>query len=268
MRSAWLLPAIAVIALVLVIGMGFGSGLAGGSSGTPTIQPGAAGAVSPAGPAGSPGAAGAAGLAAPSSPGTSAPAPASSPPGVNADASAAASEGPAVSVAAPAVSAGPATIAIVPVTNFRSGRVATKAAEVAGIATGASPYGGLVLVQADADGILAALQLSRAALGAHLTTVATPAALAASLALHRTWLGVLRADEVVPSVRALAWGTKALFGEGRVATLAAWPLTATPPLPPGRHGLRPGGRLDPLRGRRPRTRPGRCGRDAPEQARA
>ena len=117
-------------------------------------------------------------------------------------------------------------VAIVPVTNFRSGRTSVKATEVAAIARGASPYGALVLVRRDADAILASLGLDRAALGTRLATVASAETLAASLAQHRTWLGFLRADEVMPAVHALAWGSTALFGEGRVATLAAWPLTA------------------------------------------
>jgi poly-gamma-glutamate synthesis protein (capsule biosynthesis protein) len=51
-----------------------------------------------------------------------------------------------------------------------------------------------------------------------------------SLAKHQTWLGFLRADQVGPSVRALAWGGTSLFGETRVASVAAWPLHARLPV--------------------------------------
>ncbi len=113
-----------------------------------------------------------------------------------------------------------------PVVNFRSGRVTAKPADVNGIATGASPYAGLILVKRDATAILAALKVDATTLGSRLTTVSSAATLAKTLAAHRTWLGFLRADEVGPSVHALAWGTQAMFGETRVASLVAWKLNA------------------------------------------
>src|SRR5207249_697869 len=42
-------------------------------------------------------------------------------------------------------------------------------------------------------------------------------------------LAFLRADEVTPAVRVLAWGDASLFGVGRVKALADWPLTAQLP---------------------------------------
>ena len=50
-----------------------------------------------------------------------------------------------------------------------------------------------------------------------------------TIAQHGSWLGFLRADQVGPGVRALAWGSASLFGERRVASLAAWPLHAQMP---------------------------------------
>jgi poly-gamma-glutamate capsule biosynthesis protein CapA/YwtB (metallophosphatase superfamily) len=68
--------------------------------------------------------------------------------------------------------------------------------------------------------------VERSSLGKKLVTVASAKELAADLAKHRTRLGFLRADEVSASVRALAWGSSALFGVGRVGTLGGWELTA------------------------------------------
>jgi hypothetical protein len=120
-----------------------------------------------------------------------------------------------------------ADVAIVPVTGFRSGQTAVRSADVRAIATGTGDsYRSLVLVKADAAGILAALDQQPADIAAHLVTVRDATTLAARLAAHPRWLGFLRADEVDASLRALAWGSKALFGVDRVRSLAAWPLQA------------------------------------------
>jgi len=55
------------------------------------------------------------------------------------------------------------------------------------------------------------------------------ATLARDLAAHRKRLAFLRADVVGPSVRALGWGNKALFGVGGVKALSEWGLTARLP---------------------------------------
>jgi poly-gamma-glutamate synthesis protein (capsule biosynthesis protein) len=123
--------------------------------------------------------------------------------------------------------AGPAEVAIAPVVPFRSARTGTRRADVAGLAGGDSPFRGLVLVERDADGILDALGLDRAALGKRLVTVPSAERLAADLATHPARIGFLRADEVGPSVRAVSWGGKSLFGTDRVKGLAGWPLVAT-----------------------------------------
>ena len=119
-----------------------------------------------------------------------------------------------------------ANVAIVPVTSFRSGRSTTRAAEVKGIASGASPYASLVLVKADAAAELQALGLDAGSLGSKLVKVANANAVMTTLAKHTTWLGFLRADQVAPGVKALAWGTDSLFGEVRVAAIKDWPLRA------------------------------------------
>jgi hypothetical protein len=156
-------------------------------------------------------------------------------PGSSSDPGATASPSPAASgdgdTSAPTPTpAGPqpdAELAIAPVVAFRSTRTSTRKADLTGLASGGSPFKALVLVDRDADGILAALGLDRGALGDRLVTVGSADALAEDLAGHASRIGFLRTDEVRPSVRAIAWGNKSLFGEGRVKELASWPLTAT-----------------------------------------
>ncbi len=55
------------------------------------------------------------------------------------------------------------------------------------------------------------------------------AALSADLADHRDRLAFLRADQVGPSVRALAWGRDSLFGVDRIKKTSSWPLRAQLP---------------------------------------
>ena len=92
------------------------------------------------------------------------------------DPEAPASEAPASE--APSASAEPAAlvesdVAIVPVTNFRSGRTAARTADVRAIPGGDGTVPGLALVEADADAILATLGVTRDDLGDALTTVDT-----------------------------------------------------------------------------------------------
>jgi poly-gamma-glutamate synthesis protein (capsule biosynthesis protein) len=126
-----------------------------------------------------------------------------------------------------------ADVAIAPVTSFRSARATVRPADIRAIAAGDGAFDSLVLVEAEADAILAALERDRGALGKRLVAVDDAAALRAHLAQHPRALGFLRADDVDPSVRALAWGGTTLFGVDRVAALAAWPLTARLPVPAG-----------------------------------
>ncbi|OGO57949.1 MAG: hypothetical protein A2V85_13310 [Chloroflexi bacterium RBG_16_72_14] len=206
-RPGWLVPAAVAVVLTLVVALGFGGGLlAGGASPSPI---------------------GTSVAAAPSGVPSVAPSGDVTEPTPNADASAP----PATPSPSPLPSAPPPTttaeVAIVPVTSFRSTRTAVRPADVRAIAEGSGSLDALVLVEADADAILAGLGQDRAAFGRRLVTVADAAALAADLASHRARLGFLRADDVDASVRALAWGGKALFGVDRVAGLDAWPLRAS-----------------------------------------
>ncbi len=77
------------------------------------------------------------------------------------------------------------------------------------------------------------------------------ATLTKDLAKHRKRLAFLRAEEVTPAVRALAWGNVALFGTKRVRDLADWPLIATLDAPAaGTAAFDPGNDVDAVRGRR------------------
>jgi Bacterial capsule synthesis protein PGA_cap len=142
---------------------------------------------------------------------------------------------PSVALSSTAPSEAPATtqagVAIVPVTDFRSPATGTTLAEVKAILAGTSDqYNALELVSADAGAILAALKVSPPSVASRLVNAATASALAGDMAAYPDRLGFLRADEVGPSVRALAWGGNALFGEARVKSLAAWTLHASLPV--------------------------------------
>ena len=196
----------AAVIVVALVAIGFSGGLHFGSASSPGGSPSASQAAGLGGgsPLASDGATASVSPSGDSSPGTSA-----SPPAIIAD------------------------VAFAPVTSFRTGRTGTSAADVSGMPSGASPFASLVLVKADATVELAALGVSASALGSHLVTVASADALMTTLAKHQTWLGFLRADQIGPGVRALAWGSASLFGETRVASLAAWPLHAQLPVAAG-----------------------------------
>ena len=217
-RTPALVGALVVVALLFLVGIGFGSGFLGG----PRVA--------------DPGVAAAAGSASPRAEAT--PTAGTGEPG-NSAAPVESGSAPPDDDGEPAESEAPSTppllaetdVAFVPVTNFRSARTGIRAADIEGLADGGSPFKALVLVEDDADGILAELGLSRDDLGKKLVTVASAQALAENLAKNRARVAFLRADDVVPSVRALAWGGKTLFGNTRVKSLAKWPLVARLPGP-------------------------------------
>ena len=123
-----------------------------------------------------------------------------------------------------------AETAIVPVTQFRSPVTATNRAEVATVLAGTSSrYEALTLVDDQADAILAALGVSRPSDPARLVLATDAASLSRDLAKHRKRLGFIRAEDVTPAVRALAWGDRSLFGVDRVKKAADWRLNAELP---------------------------------------
>ncbi len=118
------------------------------------------------------------------------------------------------------------------VRDFRSTTTAVDLDDIRAALAGSGGYGALELVKSDASALLAALGLDAAAAD-HLVLAKSAAALAKDLAKHRDRLGLLRATEVGPGVRALAWGKRSLFGVDRVRDLADWPLTAQLPVRDG-----------------------------------
>jgi hypothetical protein len=123
-----------------------------------------------------------------------------------------------------------AAVPIVPVTQFRATVELTGRAEVADVLAGTSNrYEALELVEADADAILEALGAERPSEPDRLVLAPDAATLTTDLAEHRKRLAFLRAGEVTPAVRALAWGKNEMFGVDRVRALADWTLTASLP---------------------------------------
>ena len=160
------------------------------------------------------------------------------PPQGSASPSPAASSTPAPSSPAPA-----ATIvktAIVPVTQFRSPVTATNRAELATVLAGTSTrYEALTLVDDEADAILGALGVARPSDTTRLVLAKDAATLSRDLAKHRKRLGFIRAEDVTPAVRALAWGDRSLFGVDRVKKAADWRLNAELPRRADEHAFDP-----------------------------
>jgi len=122
----------------------------------------------------------------------------------------------------------------VPVAQYRTLVEQIGRDDVRAALAGTSPtWDGLELVAAEADPILAGLGVERTAGDAQLILAPDAAHLSADLAAHRKRLGVLRADAVGPSVRALGWGNRRLFGVDAAKSVAAWGLTARLPQPVG-----------------------------------
>jgi hypothetical protein len=135
------------------------------------------------------------------------------------------------SASPPAILLPLADIPIVPVVQFRTQQDRVGRDEVAATLAGTSKvYEAVELVGAEADAILAAIGVSRPADASRLVLATDAAKLSKDLAKNRKRLAFLRADAVGPSVRALAWGERALFGVGAVKSLAEWKLTASLPI--------------------------------------
>ncbi len=121
-------------------------------------------------------------------------------------------------------------VPIVPVVDFRSTETSVRSADVKEAVSGQKGgYAALELVDADADAILTALGTPAAGTSGTIIRAKDVATLIKDLEQHRDRLAFLRAEQVTPAVRALAWGTKSLFGVDRVTDAAAWPLNAQLP---------------------------------------
>ncbi|HXI79754.1 MAG TPA: CapA family protein [Verrucomicrobiae bacterium] len=173
------------------------------------------------------------------SPGPSGSTVAEATPGASATASGALAPSASSPAASPSTQPGPPTgpptdVPIVPVAQYRTLVEQIGRDDVRAALAGTSPtWDGLELVAAEADPILAGLGVERTAGDAQLILAPDAAHLSADLAAHRKRLGVLRADAVGPSVRALGWGNRRLFGVDAAKSVAAWGLTARLPQPVG-----------------------------------
>jgi len=174
-------------------------------------------------PAGTPAPVGQAGTASPSSPASGPPSSGEGSAGPSESAAASSSASPSASATPGPVGAVP----IVPVVDFRSTITGIDVSDVKGVLAGTDSYWDtLELVKADADGILAALGVARPSSSAHFTTVSSAAALAKDLAADSSRLAFVRASQVTPAVRTVAWNGKSLFGVDRVTKTTSWPLVA------------------------------------------
>jgi Bacterial capsule synthesis protein PGA_cap len=124
----------------------------------------------------------------------------------------------------------PGPVAIVPVTHFRSPAESTSRDELRAVLAGRSErYQRLELIRAEADAILGALGVEVPAGSDRLVLARDTRSLFRDLARSRDRLAFVRADEVTPAVRALAWAGRSLFGVDRVGRLRDWPVTAVLP---------------------------------------
>ena len=130
----------------------------------------------------------------------------------------------------PSVPSGPAaTTAFVPVVDFRSTVTGVDVADITAVLAGTDKRWTTVeVVGSDSAGIFAALALRGISAGpaSKVVRAAGPTALARDLAKDSKRIAFLRASQVTPAVRAIAWGGRSLFGVDRVKTAAAWKLNA------------------------------------------
>ena len=119
---------------------------------------------------------------------------------------------------------------IVPAVDFRSTLKSVSLADVRAILNGHNgTFTSLELVSSEADPILAGIGVDRPDVPSRLVLAATTAVLDKDLAAHSDRLAFVRADEVSPAIRALAWGSQSLFGVERVKVAGAWKLNAALP---------------------------------------
>ena len=124
---------------------------------------------------------------------------------------------------APPAKAG-ATIALVPVVGFWSAERSVTRSRLAAIVAGTDRTFRRVLVAAPDLDLLATDIGVRP--GSTVST-ASPEAILEAVRGSTDTIGIVRAGDVRPSVRALAVDGRSLFGNGRVRTIDDWPLTIT-----------------------------------------
>jgi poly-gamma-glutamate capsule biosynthesis protein CapA/YwtB (metallophosphatase superfamily) len=128
----------------------------------------------------------------------------------------------------PSPAPSPVLVPLVPVTgSWSTERSITRAALVAAV-SGKGPHPREVLVSAeDLEPLVAVLGVNA---GPNVRALSA-GDIRARIAKSPAALGIVRAEDVSPTVRALAIGGATLFGETRVTALATWPLLV--PEPPG-----------------------------------
>ena len=126
----------------------------------------------------------------------------------------------------PATNPSPVPVPLVPVTGFWSSeRSITRASLAAALSGGGTSPRRVLVSSADLPALAVALGIRP---GANVLA-RTPAQVRAGIASQPGALGILRAGDVTPAVRALAVGGLSLFGGSRVRDLAAWPLLVREP---------------------------------------
>ncbi len=129
-------------------------------------------------------------------------------------------------VPAPTAAPSPVLVPLVPVTGFWSTeRSITRAALAAALAGGGSTPRRVLVSAPDLPSLAADLGVRP---GTNVRAL-SPADVRTALAASPGALGILRAEDVSPAVRALAVGGVGLFGGGRVRDLATWPLLVAEP---------------------------------------
>jgi poly-gamma-glutamate capsule biosynthesis protein CapA/YwtB (metallophosphatase superfamily) len=147
---------------------------------------------------------------------------------------------PTAAAASSLPSAPPALIdyAVVPVVGWRLAWTTTSPAEVVEVLRGDSDrYAAIELTSADRDALVPVLAVPDVVAGgaARVIVARDAASLVSDLAAHPDRLGFLRADDVVPAVRAIGWNDLELFGTERVTAIADWPLWIEAPPPDRGH---------------------------------
>ncbi len=115
------------------------------------------------------------------------------------------------------------TVPLVPVTGFWSTERTVSRVTLAGLLHGGTRH--VYVAAADLPWLAADLGVTP---GANVSAL-TPAGVLAAVKASPSSLGVVRPEDVGPSVRALAVGSASLFGDGRLRDLAAWPLLVPEP---------------------------------------
>jgi hypothetical protein len=126
-------------------------------------------------------------------------------------------------VDAPATDAPAISVPLVPVTGFWSTQRTISRAILAGSLAGGTRH--VYVSAADLSPLTASLAVTP---GPNVTAL-SPAGVVAAVQASPTSLGILRPEDVKPSVRALAVGGVTLFDDGRIRDLAAWPLAVDEP---------------------------------------